>query len=69
LEQQFQMLPGKVNPAKGYLYLDGLYIEEVQPHWPGAAKARGWITDDLGTLERKLYDWVESEKYSAGDEH
>jgi hypothetical protein len=66
-------------PAKGYLYLDGLYIEEVQPHWPEAAKARGkwyllidrddWITDDLGTLERKLYDWAASEGYLAGDEH
>ena len=28
-------------PAKGYLYLDALYIEEVQAHWPDAAKARG----------------------------
>jgi hypothetical protein len=28
-------------PAKGWLYLDALYIEEVQPHWPDAAKAAG----------------------------
>jgi hypothetical protein len=66
-------------PAKGYLYLDGLYIEEVQPHWPEAAKARGkwyllidrddWITDDLGAFERKLYDWAESEGCFAGGEH
>lgn len=63
-------------PAKGYLYLDVLYIEEVQPHWPDAAKARGkwhlliardeWITDDLETLERKLYDWAASEGYFEG---
>ena len=63
-------------PAKGYLYLDVLYIEEVQPHWPDAAKARGkwhlliardeWITDDLETLERKLYDWAASEGYYEG---
>jgi hypothetical protein len=60
-------------PARGYLYLGELYIEEVQPHWPDAAKARGkwhllldrddWITDDLETLERKLYDWAVSEGY------
>jgi hypothetical protein len=60
-------------PARGYLYLGELYIEEVQPHWPDAAKARGkwhllldrdeWITDDLETLERKLYDWAASEGY------
>jgi hypothetical protein len=28
-------------PAKGNLYLDALYIEEVQAHWPEAAKAQG----------------------------
>jgi hypothetical protein len=65
-------------PAKGYLYLDLLYIEEVQPHWPDAAKARGkwhlligrdeWITDDLETLERKLYDWAASEGYFEGND-
>jgi hypothetical protein len=64
--------------AKGYLYLDGLYIEEVQPHWPEAAKARGkwyllidrddWITDDLEALERKLYDWAASEGYFEGND-
>jgi len=63
-------------PAKGNLYLGELYIEEVQPHWPDAAKARGkwhlliardeWITDDLETLERKLYDWAASEGYFEG---
>jgi hypothetical protein len=50
--------------SKGYLYLDGLYIEEVPPHWPEAAKAPGkwsllidrddWITDDLATFRRKI---------------
>ncbi len=65
-------------PAKGYLYLDVLYIEEAQPHWPASAKAQGkwylligrneWITDDLGALEHKLYDWAESEGYFAGDQ-
>jgi hypothetical protein len=59
--------------AKGYLYLDALYIEEVMPHWPEAAKAEGkWcliigrnerITDDLEALERNLYDWAVSEGY------
>jgi hypothetical protein len=63
-------------PAKGNLYLGELYIEAVQPHWPDAAKARGkwhlliardeWITDDLETLERKLYDWAASEGYFEG---
>ena len=27
--------------AKGNLYLDELYIDEVMPHWPDAAKAGG----------------------------
>lgn len=61
-------------PAKGNLYLDDeypLYIEETQPHWPEEAKAQGrwyliigrseWITDDLATLERKLYEFAGSE--------
>ena len=61
-------------PAKGYLYLDALYIEEVQAHWPDAAKAAGkWhlirgraerITDDLQALERDLYDWAVAEGYT-----
>ena len=61
-------------PAKGNLYLDALYIEEVQPHWPDEAKARGkwhlligrdeWITDDLGALERRLFDFARSEGYA-----
>jgi hypothetical protein len=61
-------------PVKGNLYLrDSLYIEEVQPHWPENAKAEGrwhlllgrdeWITNDLESLERKLYDWAVSEDY------
>jgi hypothetical protein len=60
-------------PAKGNLYLGALYIEEVQPHWPDAAKARGkwhlligrdeWISDDLTMLEKHLYDFAMEEGY------
>ena len=49
-----------------------------ETHWPEAAKARGkwhlligrdeWITDDLETLERKLYDWAASEGYFEGND-
>ncbi len=59
--------------AKGNLYLDELYIEEMQPHRPEATKAQGkWcllldrderISDDLEALERDLYDWAVSEGY------
>ena len=27
--------------AKGFLYLDVLYIDEVMPHWPQQARQRG----------------------------
>jgi hypothetical protein len=60
-------------PAKGNLYLDALYIEEVQPHWPDEAKAQGkwhllterneYISDDLETLERDLYAWAMASGY------
>jgi hypothetical protein len=60
-------------PAKGLLYLGALFIEEVQPHWPAEARQRGkwhlligrdeYITDDLTTLERHLYQFAESEGY------
>ena len=60
-------------PAKGNLYLDALYIEAIQPHWPEAARKEGkwhlligrdeWITDDLESLERRLYDFAVSEGY------
>jgi len=59
--------------ARGYTYLDALYIEEVQPHWPADARQRGrwhlligrddWITDNLETLERRLYAFATSEGY------
>jgi hypothetical protein len=60
-------------PAKGNLYLDALYIEEVQAHWPDEAKAQGkwhlligrdeWISDDLTMLEKHLYDFAMEEGY------
>jgi hypothetical protein len=64
---------GDETAAKGNLYLNCLYIEQVQPHWPEAARREGawhlligrdeWITDDLTSLERKLYDWAMAEGY------
>jgi hypothetical protein len=60
------------NP-KGYLYLDGLFIDHVEPHWPEASRKKGewhlllnrdeWISNDLAALERRLYDWAVSERY------
>lgn len=60
-------------PAKGNVYLDVLYIEEVMPHWPEAARKAGkwclligndqWISDDLTALERDLYEWAKAEGY------
>lgn len=59
--------------AKGNLYLGCLFIESAQPHWPQEARDEGkwylvlerdeWITDDLESLERKLYQWAESAGY------
>ncbi len=60
-------------PAIGYIYLGSLYIEEVQPHWPKAARDAGkwylligntdWVSNDLESLERKLFDFATSEGY------
>ncbi len=60
-------------PAKANIYLDCLYISSVMPHWPEAARKEGnwhlllgrceWISDDLESLERRLYDWAVSEGY------
>ena len=63
--------------AKGNLYLGALYIEQVQDHWPEAARKAGkWhlligrdesIMDDLESLERKLYEFAVSEGYCDED--
>lgn len=57
--------------ARGYVYADSFYIEEVQADWPNNARQRGrwhlllsnaeWISDDLATLERHLWDFAEFE--------
>lgn len=59
--------------GKGNVYLDCLFIEQVQPHWPEASRALGkwhlligradWISDDLEMLERKLYQFALDEGY------
>lgn len=60
-------------PAKGLIYLGLLYIEEVQAWWPERARELGkyhlligrtdWISDDLESLERKLYEFADDEGY------
>ena len=59
---------------KGNLYLNCLFIEAVQPHWPAATRAAGawyllianmeWISNDLTALEQRLYDWAICEGYT-----
>jgi hypothetical protein len=59
--------------AVGNIYLGQLYIEQVLPHWPEATKARGkwyllihrneYVSDNLESLERKLYEFAKSEGY------
>jgi hypothetical protein len=61
---------------KGWVYLDSLVIERVQPHWPCYMTTPGkwyllienyeWIQDDLEQLEMWLYEWAMSAGY--GDE-
>lgn len=60
---------------KGNLYLGCLYIDHVESHWPQIARDAGewhlllgrneWITNNLVTLERRLYDWAISEGYDC----
>jgi len=60
-------------PARGYVYLDALYIERVTDHWPEETRKQGkyylllnrseWISDDLLQLERRLYQWACDEGY------
>jgi hypothetical protein len=58
---------GAPGPETGFLY-GGLYISTRQDWWSEEAKARGgyhlilerdeYISDDLESLERKLYEWA-----------
>jgi hypothetical protein len=59
-------------PAHGNLYLnDALYIEQVAAHWPAEARAQGkwhliigrdeWVSDDLESLECRLFEFADSE--------
>lgn len=63
-------------PAKGWIYADWLYIEQVQDHWPDAVRQRGkWSLlignteqiDDLSVLEPILYEWAMAEGYVEAD--
>ena len=57
----------------GFVYDDTLFIERVMGWWPAEARERGqWclmierddmISDDLQSLERKLYEWAKSAGY------
>jgi hypothetical protein len=70
--------PAPATP-RGWVYLDGLFIDEVLAYWPDEAKAAGkwhllierdeYITDDLEPLERKLFDWAfgDSPAYFRGE--
>ena len=59
----------------GWVYLNRLYIEEVQKHWPNDARQRGqwylrianleWIENDLAILEHILFDWAKAEEYET----
>lgn len=61
---------GSVKDA-GYEYATGLFISKVGPHWPEQARSQGsyhllianeeWIDDDLGALERTLFDCYRTE--------
>jgi len=62
---------------QGNVYLGALYIDRVQSWWLPEAKAQGgwhliidrseWITNDLETLERKLYEFAAVEGYCDGE--
>ena len=59
--------------ARGWIYVDALFIEEVLPHWPEKTRKAGkwylligrceWISDDLEELERHLYEYACDEGY------
>jgi hypothetical protein len=59
--------------AKSLLYLGVLYIDQVMPHWPEQARQQGkwhlllnrseYISDDLESLERELYQFALAEGY------
>jgi hypothetical protein len=63
---------GSEHKCPGNLYLGTLYIDAVQPWWPEAAQQgkwhllldrNEWISDDLASLERRLYEWAVSAGY------
>lgn len=57
----------------GYSYLDSLYIEQVNDHWPQTARDAGqwyliltrdeYIENDIEKLERTLFDWANTSGY------
>lgn len=57
----------------GNVYIDALFIERVQDHWPENVRCLGawhlligresWTSDDLNALERRLYEYAVSEGY------
>ncbi len=59
---------GRKEPVAGNLYLGTLYIDSVDIHWPEDHRAKGvwhlclgrdeYISNDLESLEHKLYDWA-----------
>jgi hypothetical protein len=61
--------------ARGWIYLDALFIERVENDWPEATRRRGdwhlilgnaeYISFDIFELERRLFDWAVSEGYDV----
>lgn len=57
--------------APGFVYCGSLYIQRVTEEWPERARAEGayhlilnrdeWISDDLESLELRLYDFAVGE--------
>ncbi len=76
-----QSAPWGDTAARGFLYLDALYIETVETvetvdaSWPEETQRAGayhlligrseWITDNLEELERRLFEFAVSEGYSG----
>jgi len=48
-------------PQQGLVYYQGVYIEIVDGEYMLTLGNEGWITDDLASLEEKLYEWAKDE--------
>lgn len=50
-----------VEGLKGYVYLDGFYIQDYEDEYMLCVLNDSWVTSDLSDLEKRLWDFADGE--------